>query len=822
MLTTPEKVENHSSCMNTINEAVRQAARLVAPSWPLQNIVAVNPFWYLKEDSCRKVFAGIRDLLGSAPYVTYENFLSFFHSGRIDQKSLEECLYKEFSTGKNENISVNEFIEKTKNEKRPQRRASTFTEFLKESNWNQFVINDFSKSASGYFDIDQALVHIGSENGFWSWWCHVQTIDRSLSLAGLTHLKDKTNVIYAGKNTKEAICYMLQEMGVVSDVVSEVYLKRLVMSVLGWASRFRVLEWKHPDPSEITWHTTLEDCLCVRLAYDYLVFCEFGKTSKEVTGWRNALGSLAENASDSRQDLVCYEVWQSAFELSYQRQLVEKIVWEAPASRKSDIQMVFCIDVRSEVIRRHIEALDESVETKGFAGFFGLPVSYKRCNQSKAEHMFPVLLAPGCMVHEKEKSEARGFSRRLREHQLILSFLRSLRKGALSSFVYVELFGCIAIERFIRKTYQFFRKGLRKKETPRKFKCERTEPAMLHESCSDKEAASYAEHCARILRHMGMHEMFSPLIVLTGHGSITTNNAFATSLDCGACGGHAGDINARFLASLLNDQKIREELASGHEIRVPDNTFFIGAVHETVTDEIYILDREKVPPTHVHMLEDLESVLSRAGARSREERYRRNSLHIDPEHKRRSKNWSETRPEWGLVGNASFIIAPRSRTRGADLSGRTFLHDYNWKTDKDFKTLELIMTAPMVVTNWINMQYYASTVLPDVFGAGNKVLHSIVNESRVVEGNGGDIRIGLPIQSVFDGEKFVHEALRLSVFVEAPVRAIEEIVQRHAVVRNLVDNEWLYLFQIDEAEMKISKRIAGEARYEAFCSSAEQ
>jgi len=123
------------------------------------------------------------------------------------------------------------------------------------------------------------------------------------------------------------------------------------------------------------------------------------------------------------------------------------------------------------------------------------------------------------------------------------------------------------------------------------------------------------------------------------------------------------------------------------------------------------------------------------------------------------------RPEWGLAGCAAFIIAPRERTRGFDLAGRSFLHSYDWHQDEDFSVLALIMTAPMIVASWINLQYYASTVDNRFFGSGNKALHNVVGILGVLEGNGGDLRVGLPWQSVHDGEKYVHEPLRLTVLI---------------------------------------------------------
>ena len=157
-------------------------------------------------------------------------------------------------------------------------------------------------------------------------------------------------------------------------------------------------------------------------------------------------------------------------------------------------------------------------------------------------------------------------------------------------------------------------------------------------------------------------------------------------------------------------------------------------------------------------------------------------------------------------------MAPRERTYGIDLEGRSFLHDYDWEKDRasNYQTLELIMTAPMIVTNWINLQYFASVTQPQIYGSGNKTLHNLINESGVVEGNGGDLRIGLPFQSVHDGERFVHEPLRLSVLIQAPRVEIEKIISKHEVVRDLVNNGWIHLLQIEPESGNILRRVSCE------------
>jgi uncharacterized protein YbcC (UPF0753/DUF2309 family) len=238
-------------------------------------------------------------------------------------------------------------------------------------------------------------------------------------------------------------------------------------------------------------------------------------------------------------------------------------------------------------------------------------------------------------------------------------------------------------------------------------------------------------------------------------------------------------------------------------------------LHDTTTDAVMLYSEDCIITAHASNLGEAKGWLAAAGKIARGERALRLPRGTgEASLVKRSRDWAEVRPEWALAGCKAFIAAPRRRTTGKNLEGRAFLHDYDWKSDSDFGVLELILTAPVVVASWISLQYYGSTVAPAVFGGGNKLLHNVVGGFGVVEGNGGALRAGLPWQSVHDGERFVHEPLRLSVCIEAPREAMTAILKRNPDVRELFDNRWLYLFALDDAG-RMTWRYTGDLEWVA-------
>jgi uncharacterized protein YbcC (UPF0753/DUF2309 family) len=451
------------------------------------------------------------------------------------------------------------------------------------------------------------------------------------------------------------------------------------------------------------------------------------------------------------------------------------------------------------------------VQTLGFAGFFGLPIAYQPL-AGPARAQLPGLLAASLVVEDQGVDRATAAADAQRALGGTADW-KALGTTAASTFSFIEAAGLAWTAALVRDGLGLGARGGDPLRAPAAARgALRPELARRADGHALDSSARVAL-AAGVLRAMSLTRGFAPLLVLLGHGASTENNPLAAGLHCGACGGQTGEVNARALAALLGDPAVRAGLAAdGIDL---GDTQVVAGLHDTTTDEVTLYDLDRVPPSHAAAVAALRDQLVAAGRSARRERAPALGLEgVDDAAlagavRARARDWAEVRPEWGLAGNAAFVVAPRERTRGLDLAGRAFLHEYRWEQDAEFSVLELILTAPMVVTHWINLQYYASTVDPLRYGSGNKVLHNVVGgRLGVMEGAGGDLRIGLARQSVHDGARWMHEPLRLSVFVEAPTHAIDAILARHATVRDLVAHRWLFLHQIDPSGGGVLQRCA--------------
>jgi len=595
-----------------------------------------------------------------------------------------------------------------------------------------------------------------------------------------------------------------------------------------------------------------------------------------------ALGRLLDTLA--RFERIEGQLWLNAQEAHYLNRLAGRLDLNVspPRAKRPFAQILFCIDVRSERIRRHLEQIGD-YQTFGIAGFFGIPVSFIGLHKGSETHLSPVVVTPKNLV--LELAIARNV-----EDQAFMSVLEQvlhdLKASVLSPYITVEAIGLLfGLDMFGKTlaplTYNRWRNRLYPEKTDSRLLLDKLsreqadsiiralqralivkalgrELGIAREAITDEmirelretalgqqpTAAGFAErfklspeaeqhfierlrstyrinrHYAQIqlerlgrigftldeqvnfvaqsLRSIGLTSGFSRFVLLAGHGSTSENNPYESALDCGACGGNHGTNSARVLAQIANKPMVRERLRA-QGIDIPDDAWFVPAFHNTTTDELRLYDLELLPASHLVYMERLSNDLLAAAHLSAAERMpalecgngEAGPLNAYRAARRNALDWSQVRPEWGLSRNAAFVIGRRHVTHALDLEGRVFLHSYDYRVDPKGRLLENILSGPLVVAQWINMEHYFSTVANAHYGSGSKVYHNIAGRFGVMTGNLSDLRTGLPAQTVLKDGVPYHEPLRLLAVIEAPFDHARRAIDSVANVRNLVLNGWV-------------------------------
>ncbi|MBP7709459.1 MAG: DUF2309 domain-containing protein [Rickettsiales bacterium] len=619
------------------------------------------------------------------------------------------------------------------------------------------TINRISiKWCQAFFDEGQASIKMPNrELGFYKSWLSLAVFDEDLH-QNISQKIQQIKELPQDKN--QAIEFCLKKLNIANNERA-LFLTLMLTTLSGFSSYVKYLD-----------HAK-EDYLAVRLAITLITWPE----AKDLLAWHHSI------KPDLEQENILRGIEKS--EKIYQKSLFLKLEEEAKktfATQTAAAQFVFCIDVRSEPMRRAIET-QGNYETFGFAGFFGLPISIENEISGESYASCPVLLKPSHKVKEnsccpKELSKRKNLNK-------IKKFYQSLKYNFSTPFALAEAMGIwSAAAMLIRSFAPKFSKNLAK-------------DAQLHtkpdlSSISLEEQTTFAKG---VLNAISLNKNFAPVVILCGHGSETKNNTYTSALDCGACGGRHGSSNAKVLAEILNNPKVRQRLEKS-EIFIPSTTKFFGAKHNTTTDEIVIYDRE------ASNLAQIKSDLDKAKKQNNQWRAKEmNAKNCQTQ----SSNWAETRPEWALANNACFIVAPRNLTKNINLEGRSFLHSYDWQQDLEGETLTAILTAPMVVAQWINSQYLFSTIDNVAFGGGSKITQNVVGKFGVMQGNASDLMNGLPLQSVFKNDiEPYHQLLRLTAVINAPSSLIDKVISKNQVLQKLFGNGWVNLCCLDPRNNK--------------------
>lgn len=732
----------------------RTVAAAVAPQWPLPQWVAVSPFWEYRQQPLASVAAEWQytadiSLLMSARFYQQQR-----QQGNIHQHTISAAMDTQIAKRVTEKEGSPRWANVTRLVDKHQRRR-------RKMRWHDEVVFQISQSCALFLQFPQRFQPRGKATSLYQHWLKISRADR-----GIETLMDEgeLNQLFAQlPETPEALLAACREsyLANVSDTSLRLYCQALVADLLGWASSLSYQDRRYGS----AW---VFDLLSIRLAWDYLLWQLADRTNSAVFSNLQAdFGEQITHAADRVNQVKQQQQDLWHWQLAYEQSQLARLAFKPSTPTRSgppDVQAVFCIDVRSERFRRALEstATEQGItaQTKGFAGFFGVPIAQQTQRGEQIPHV-PGLLTPSFHIKREHRPAP------------IKALLSQLFNSPTSMFTGVEALG-------LAKLKDLLSGSVGRVDTADKVATETIQhgeqPATLEQ---------LTDICQQALTGM-QFDQFAEQVVLVGHGAKHSNNAQRAGLNCGACGGQTGALSARVLCQLLNDANVRQQLAD-RGVVIPKQTRFFAALHETVSDTIEWLSKDISATTQQLFDKATEQLVASSEVSAAQRR-------------QRSNNWAELRPEWGLADNNVLFFGDIGRLAADNPVGSRFLHDYNSHDDQDAALLTQLLSAPGLVANWINWQYYTSVTSPQRLGSGNKLLHNrVCNDIGVFEGNGGDLQVGLAWQSVHNGQQLMHRPIRLQVIIEASTDTIMKALANADDFNHLYKNDWLALLRLDEA-----------------------
>jgi uncharacterized protein len=658
----------------------------------------------------------------------------------------------------------------------------------------------------------------------------------------------------AERSALDSIAHSLAQLGV-HDNECEDYLSAELLALRGWAGIVRQIE-ERPDrvPSRgLT--VTLRGYLAVRLLFERAALDEVARQLSfdgPVSALREWLQNqlpvtspptaierawtlfhvaqlcgldpsiveqwtrwhVGELESELRQldGLRRRRILHQAFERAIRYRLYDALVDHTPEASAGPpvFQAIFCLDEREESFRRHLEEVEPACETFSTAGFFNVAMYHEGVTDAQPRPLCPVAIRPEHYIAEIEEDGNRLMQRTRRLHRRAAGFLgynvhlgsRLPVKGA----VLMAAFGWLALVPLVlRVIFPWASSRWRRfQQTP--FSASRTRLQLDREDkappigrYSGFTVREMADIVRRVVEDTGIRDRLSPLVLVIGHGSNSLNNPHESAHDCGACGGGRGGPNARALAHMANDPRVRQLLAAGG-LSIDAATWFVGAQRNTCDNEVTFFDDDLVPEAFRRLFERAVNAIETTRRREAHERCRRFDgvpgwyppaaalAHVQG----RADDLAQPRPEYGHATNAFCIVGPRTRTRGLFLDRRAFLVSYDPSRDDEGAILARIMAAVVPVVAGISLEYYFSYVDPTGYGCGTKLPHNVTSLLGVMDGAQSDLRTGLPWQMVE-----IHEPTRLAIVVEGNRDRLRRVVEANQTIERFVRHRWIWLACLD-------------------------
>lgn len=782
-------------------------------TWPLQNFIAMNPLWDQIETHLYEKIKTLNTLFPLNGTLSLKQYHDLYQESKISDAALESAILIWIEQRKLPLDHKKENLYQFLLSKDVQKQLEILEQNATYGDERIFQNRGCPLNLDQIKTIKDAVIHFCAaffDMGQAPWPMPLDDaplFDSWKTLMSLRSSAWEKTIQLLPEKTERAIYFLAHRLGLLEEENLEDYLLQILLQIKGWASFIKWIEAR-PNNMYLQKKASIMDLLAIWLTYEVYYIQQnkfaldkprfFSKPCLDETDQNTLLVQNLwkrwHNSPTLEWDFNLFSlrwIWQTAWEKTAHGKFISLLENKSLSETENNaplFQAIFCIDTRSEGFRRHLEKLGRC-KTFGFAGFFGFPFYWKNKKTGVKSLQSPPLIDPDTLLEYVQQLSDYPL---IQETATFINLMSGLKKHPLAPYGLFELVGSWLSIKLVGKTFfPAFYDAIAKKEKTNQLHIENF---LDGDICGFK--PDQAVHLSgNFLRTIGLTKDFSKFILICGHRSQMENNPYQSSFDCGACGGNAGIPNALVASSILNHPFVRKKLEK-QNIFIPSETLFIPACHNTTTDALDILLEENSKFHSDELLLEIKKDLKIAGNYLQKERLKDlpgNRSQLD----NRQLHWAELIPELGLVNNMGLIIGPRWLSQQINLERRFFLHSYDPTQDKEGKLLEGILTAPLIIAHWINSQYYFSTTDPEIYGSGNKAIHNVIGKLGVMEGNLSDLKIGLPVQSVFSQNKLLHQPLKLLVVVYANRSHVESIINKHPIIKQLIEGQWIYFHLIE-------------------------
>ena len=739
-------------------------------------------------------------LYGANEYLGIEEYRAAYKAGRISDEALDYILENEKESAKTDMSELrNDLLHARISQMvkhRGFRNQGHLSNIAEDCNVNieEEIHPVIFRLLANYLDQGIAAITLSEDSAnFW------QTLVSQFQVARPAGISKEVAQLIIGSEPEVLLQKLIPQI-LRSGSEVRTFLLEILMTAPGWAGFVSQVE-EQPEHLIYPREIKLIDYVALYVAILYVrVKSMRAKMSSLLSRSLNDV-FFTEKYPPEGQDEKILRLWHEAFEMTYYREALSALAYNAHARRgrssrakNATMQTVFCIDDRECSLRRHLEEVSDRIETFGTPGFFAIDAVYQGPYDAISIKQCPAPVTP--------RFKIRGIAtqkRKIHFSRMEMNFWHRHANHLYSGWIISQIFGIVSLLRLIfsvhfpKKTFATA-SSVSMIEDMVELKYERSPLGHAHGGYYEGYSVpEMAERVLKVLKQIGLTKDFGSIVAIIGHGASSTNNPYFAAYDCGACSGRSGLMNARAFALMANRKDVRALLKKSG-LNIPVSTYFVGAVHDTTRDEIEFLDIEKLPSESQDKVRGLKDVFEKALARNAFERTRRfelvalqdnfkNSL-LEVRH--RSEMLFEPRPEYNHATNALAVVGRRSLTENLFLDRRAFFNSYDPAADRDGEILNGILTPLVPVCGGINLEYLFSRLDNEKYGAGSKLPHNVFSLFGVANGAEGDLRTGLPQQMIE-----IHDPVRLLIVVEQSKLIVEKVIKKNAAVHDWIKNEWV-------------------------------